>query len=175
VIRNNGAGTKKGLYAYWATNEVVETYSLGTMTTGTAEEYVYGLSFRNDTEFSVRKIAVRFDGMQFGFKNKEVQELVCEYLVTNELVSVVADGNWRVCDDLTYYTSKGNTSGLESGKDLPVATEISAEITDASIPNDWHFMLRWRRSAISNAAAMAIDNVSVTFTVQSRPLTIVVR
>ena len=64
---------------------------------------------------------------------------------------------------------------LESGKDLPVATEISAEITDASIPNDWHFMLRWRRSAISNAAAMAIDNVSVTFTVQSRPLTIVVR
>ena len=175
VIRNNGAGTKKGLYAYWATNEVVETYSLGTMTTGTAEEYVYGLSFRNDTAFSVRKIAVRFDGVQFGFKNKEVQELVCEYLVTNELVSIVADGDWRVCDDLIYFTSKDNTSGLESGKDLPVATEISAEITDASIPNDWHFMLRWRRSAISNAAAMAIDNVSVAFTVQSRPLTIVVR
>ena len=123
----------------------------------------------------MRKIAVRFDGVQFGFKNKEVQELVCEYLVTNELVSIVADGDWRVCDDLTYFTSKDNTSGLESGKDLPVATEISAEITDASIPNDWHFMLRWRRSAISNAAAMAIDNVSVTFTVQSRPLTIVVR
>jgi len=175
VIRNNGAGTQKGLYVYWATNKVAETYSLGTMTTGTADEYVYGLSFHNDTAFSVRKIAVRFDGMQFGFKNKEVQELVCEYLVTNELVSVSADGDWRVCDDLTYFTSKDNTSGLESGEDLPVATEISAEITDANIAKDGYFMLRWRRSATSNAAAMAIDNVSVAFTVQSRPLTIVVR
>ena len=175
VIRNNGAGTRKGLYAYWATNKVAETYSLGTMTTGTAEEYVYGLSFRNDTEFSVRKIVVHFDGMQFGFKNKEVQELICEYLVTNELVSVAVDGDWRVCDNLTYVTSKDNTSGLESGEDLPVATEISAEITDVSIAKDGYFMLRWRRSATSNAAAMAIDNVSVAFTVQSRPLTIVVR
>ena len=175
IIRNNGAGTQKGLYAYWATNKVVETYSLGTMTTGTAEEYVYGLSFRNDTAFSVRKIVARFDGMQFGFKNKEVQELVCEYLVTNELVSVAVDGDWRVCDGLTYVTSKDNTSGLESGKDLPVTTKISAEITDVSIAKDGYFMLRWRRSATSNAAAMAIDNVSVAFTVQSRPLTIVVR
>lgn len=175
VIRNHGAGTQKGLCAYWTTSKVADTYSLGTMTTGTAEEYVYGLSFRNDTAFSVRKIAVRFDGMQFGFKNKEMQELACEYLVTNELVSVVVDGDWRVCDDLTYITAKDNTSGLESGKDLPVATEISAEITDASIPNGSYFMLRWRRSATSNAAAMAIDDVSVAFTVQPRPLTIVVR
>ena len=175
IKRNNGANKNKGLYAYWATNEVAETYSLGTMTTGTAEEYVYGLSFRNDTAFSVRRIVARFDGMQFGFRNKEVQELACEYLVTNELVSVAVDGDWRVCDDLTYKTAKDDTSGLESGKDLPVATEISAEIMDANIPKDCYFVFRWRRSAISNAAAMAIDNVSVAFTVQSRPLTIVVR
>jgi hypothetical protein len=90
-------------------------------------------------------------------------------------VSVAVDGDWRVCDDLTYFTSKDNTSGLESGEDLPVATEISAEITDVSIAKDGYFMLRWRRSSTSNAAAMAIDNVSVAFTVQSRPLTIVVR
>ena len=175
INRNNGANTQKGLYAYWATNKVADTYSLGTLTTGEADDFVYGLSFRNDTAFSVRKVAVRFDGMQFGFKNKEVQQLVCEYLVTNELVSVVTDGRWQVCDDLTYSTEKDCTSGLESGEDLPVATEISAEISDASIPKDCYFMLRWRRSATSNAAAMAIDNVSVAFTVQSRPLTIVVR
>ena len=175
VIRNHGAGTQKGLYAYWATNKVAETYSLGVMTTGAAEEFVYGLSFRNDTPFSVKKVTARFDGMQFGFRNKEVQELVCEYLVTNELVSVVADGDWCICGDLTCFTAKNNTSGLESGNDLPVATEISAEIADASIPSDCYFMLRWRRSATSNAAAMAIDNVSVSFTVQPRPLVIVVR
>ena len=175
IKRNEGKGNTTSLYAYWATNKVVGTYSLGTMTGEKADEYVYGLSFLNDTAFSVRKVAVRFDGMQFGFKNKEVQELVCEYLVTNELVSVAVDGDWHVCDDLTYFTSKDNTSGLESGEDLPVATEIAAEITDANIAKDGYFMLRWRRSAISNAAAMAIDNVVVAFTVQSRPLTIVVR
>ncbi|MBQ3096708.1 MAG: hypothetical protein IJC66_01030, partial [Kiritimatiellae bacterium] len=175
VIRNHGAGTQKGLCVYWATNKVAETYSLGTMTTGTAEEYVYGLSFRNDTAFSVCKIAVMFDGMQFGFKNKETQELACEYLVTNELVSVAVDGDWRACDGLVYRTAKDNTSGLESGADLPVSTAIAAELSNVSVPRDSYFMLRWRRSAIANAAAMAIDNLSVTFTVQSRPLTIVVR
>ena len=175
VIRNNGAGTKKGLYAYWATNKVVETYALGTMTSGTADEFVYGLSFRNDTAFSVRNIAVGYDGMQFGFKNKEVQDLVCEYLVTNELVSVAAAGDWRAFHGLAYHTSKDTESGLTSGEDMPVKTAVSAELMDATVPQGGYFMLRWRRSAAANAAAIAIDNVSVAFSVRSRPLTIVVR
>ena len=175
VIRNNGAGTRKGLYAYWTTDKLVETYSLGTMTSGTAEEYVYGLSFRNDTAFSVHKVVVRFDGLQFGFRNMEVQNLACEYMVTNELVSVAADGDWHICDDLTYYTAENSSSGLESGKDIPVTTALSADITDVSIPNDCYFMLRWRRNVTSNAAAIAIDNVSVAFAVKSRPFYIVVR
>lgn len=145
------------------------------MTSGTAEEYVYGLSFRNDTAFSVLKVVVRFDGLQFGFRNMEVQNLACEYMVTNELVSVAADGDWHICDDLTYITAKDNTSGLESGKDIPVTTALSADITDVSIPNDCYFMLRWRRNVTSNAAAIAIDNVSVAFAVKSRPFYIVVR
>ena len=154
---------------------MVDSYSLGALTGKESDDFVYGLSFVNDTMFSVRKIAVRFDGMQFGFRNKDEQELVCECLVTNELVSVVADGDWRVCSELTYRTTKDNASGLESAVDMPDVTVVSAELMDVCVPKDCYFMLRWRRSAVSNAAAIAVDNVSVSFTVQSRPLTIVVR
>ena len=174
VNRNKGSGTVKGLYVYWVEN-MVDSYSLGALTGKESDDFVYGLSFVNDTMFSVRKIAVRFDGMQFGFRNKDEQELVCECLVTNELVSVVADGDWRVCSELTYRTTKDNASGLESAVDMPVVTAVSAELMDVCVPKDCYFMLRWRRSAVSNAAAIAVDNASVSFTVQSRPLTIVVR
>jgi hypothetical protein len=175
ITRNNGAKSQAGLYAYWATNKLVSTYSLGTMTGGEAEELVYGLAFKNDTAFSVRKVSVRYDGMQFGFKNSGAQVLICECLVTNELVSVVADGAWMECADISYSTSKDKESGLDSGNDLPVATPIGADIFGVDIPKDSYLLLRWRRSAISNAAAMAIDNLTVSFEVQSRPMTIVLR
>jgi hypothetical protein len=175
ITRNQGAKNTKGLYAYWATNELAETYSLGTMTTDDAEEFVYGIAFRNDTVFSARKVSVKYDGIQFGFKNSVQQTLVCECLVTNELVSVAADGAWMECADLSYSTSHDNESGLVSGKDLPVVTPLAADIVGLSVPKDHYFLIRWRRSAVSNGAAMAIDNLSVSFLVQSRPMTIVVR
>ena len=175
VTRNNGAWTQKGLYAYWATNKLASTYSLGVMTTGTAEDFVYGLAFRNDTAFAARKISIRYDGVQFGFRNDGVHELVCECLVTNELVSVADDGDWRQCDGLLFRTTKDRYSGLDSGKDLPAVTNLSAEVFGASVPEEWYFMLRWRRSAVPSAAAMAIDNIEVSFTVQPRPMTVVVR
>ena len=175
IKRNNGAATQKGMYAYWATNKVVDTYSLGTLTSGDAEEFIYGLAFRNDTAFTARRISVKYDGVQFGFKNKDVQELVCECLVTNELVSVVAEGDWHVCEDLTYRTLNDNSSGLVSGKDLPVATRVVAELPEINVLKDSYLLLRWRRSAVSSAAAIAIDNVTVSFVIQSRPMVIVVR
>ena len=173
--RNNGADTGKGLYAYWATNKVVDTYSLGTMTSGTADDFVYGLSFKNDMAFATRKISVRFEGVQFGFNNKEVQSLVCEYLVTNELVSVDSGGDWHSWEDLTYSTTRDFNSGLDSGRDLPVSTAISAELRNVDVPKNGYFMIRWKRSSATNSAAMAIDNVSVAFAVQPHPLTIVIR
>jgi hypothetical protein len=175
LIRNNGAGTQKGLYAYWSTNKLYETYSLGVMTSGTADRLIYGLSFLNDTEYSVQKINVAFDCMQFGFRNTSEQAVVCEYLVTNELVSVCAEGCWCVCDNLIYRTTKDNNSGLVNGIDLPVKTVISAELKNISVPVNSYFMLRWRRTAVSNAAAMSMDNIAVSFTIQSHPFRIVVR
>jgi hypothetical protein len=95
--------------------------------------------------------------------------------VTNELVSVDAEGDWHVCEDLTYWTLNDVDSGLESGKDLPVATQVAAELPEINVLKDSYLLLRWRRSAVSSAAAIAIDNVTVSFVVQSRPMVIVVR
>ena len=175
ITRNNGAGTQKGIYAYWATNKLTSTYSLGTMTSGTANDFTYGIAFKNDTAFEVRKIAIGYDGMQFGFKNTGTQELVFEYLVTNELVSVAADGLWTECTNLAYRTSKDKESGLSSGNDFPVTTVLSSDIFGATVPSDSYLMIRWRRSSTTYAAAMAIDNVAVGFTVPAKPMTIVVR
>ena len=175
ITRNNGKGTSKGLYAYWAANKLASTYSLGVLTSGTADEYVYGLAFRNDTAFGVCRITVGYDGVQFGFNNSEPHELLCECLVTNELVSVATEGNWLPYDELTFRTTKDKTSGLVSEEDPPVVTAISSDVSDMSVPRDSYFMIRWRRTAVVSAAAMAIDNVAVSFEIQPRPMTVVVR
>ena len=143
--------------------------------TGTAEELIYGLAFKNDTPFSARKISVNYDGVQFGFKNNAQQELLCECLVTNELVALSVEGDWRSCDELTFRTSRDSESGLKSGEDLPVVTAISSDVVGMIVPKDFYFMIRWRRTAVVSAAAMAIDNVVVSFEVQSRPMRVVVR
>lgn len=175
ITRNNGAKTSKGLYAYWATNKVTDTYALGVMTTGTAEEQVFGLAFLNDTDFPARKVSVKYDCVQFGFRNLQEQELVFEYLATNELVSAAASGNWMACEALAGKTVRDNVSGLVSGEDLPVAATVSAEIPGLRVPRDGYLVIRWRRAPVSNAAAMGVDDLEVAFEVQSRPLTIVIR
>ena len=170
ISRNKGAATKRGLYAYWSADQLVSTYSLGVLTTKDSGEYVFGLAFWNDTAFAVRKVAIAYDGVQFGFGNESAQELLCECLVTNELVSVAAEGDWRLCEELNFITPV-----FSSESEQPVATAISSEVHGISISKDDYFVLRWRRAATSSAVAMAIDNLSVSFAVQPRPMTIVVR
>ena len=170
ITRNTGAGTKRGLYAYWTENLSAPDYSLGALTTKDSGEYVFGLVFRNDTAFAARKVAIAYDGVLFGLKNESEQKLLCECLVTNELVSVAAENGWQPCEELDFYVS-----AVSAEIDLPAKTAISSEVPGASIPKDSYFVLRWRRCATSSAAAMAIDNLAVSFAVQPRPMTIVVR
>ncbi|MBO5941121.1 MAG: hypothetical protein J6R18_08010 [Kiritimatiellae bacterium] len=175
IKRNAGSGTAKGLYAFRGSNEDIETYSLGTLTSSKAERFVYGLCFKNNTSATQRKTVVKYDGVQFGFRNTVAQELVCEYIVTNELVSIASGGNWQRIDELLYSTPEDSSSGLKGGTDLPITTVLSAELSGIAIPQDAYFMVRWRREAGTNSAAIGIDNISVSFYGQARPLTIVVR
>ena len=175
IARNNGASKVSGLYAYWATNCLADTYALGAMTSGEAKDYVFGLAFFNDTDMPVRKVVVKYDGVQFGFRNPSVQELAFEYLVTDRLFPVSAQNGWTQCDALTYKTARDSSSGLVNGMDFHVTGTFEAELPELTIPKAAYLLVRWRRSAVTNAAAVGIDNVAIGFEVQARPMIIVVR
>ena len=175
LSRNFGTATASDFYAYWATNKVSDTYSLGTLTSGDRADLVYGVAFRNDTMGDVRQVRVRYDGLQFGFKNNVEQSLQCECLVTNEEVSVVASGDWRACDALRFTTPVVGGGGLESGKDLPVRRAYSADDLGVRVPRGGYLLIRWRRTKTTSAAAMAIDNVEMAFESAIQPTVMILR
>lgn len=175
LSRNMGAATVTGFYAYWATNKVVDSYALGTLTGSGKPAFVYGVAFCNDTPGDMRKVALRYDGVQFGFKNTGEQTLQCEWLVTNEEVSVVAPGDWHTCDALRFTTPVVGGGGLEGGKDLPVSSEYSVDDLGVKVPRGSRLLVRWRRTAATSAAAMAIDNIEVAFESAIQPTVVIFR
>jgi hypothetical protein len=63
---------------------------------------VFGTAFANDTEGMVRKVSVRYRGLQFGFRNDVEQKLEFDFLVTNELANVDCVGDWKSCPALAF-------------------------------------------------------------------------
>lgn len=175
LTRNFGAATASGLYVYCIQGQEGESYSLGTMTSSTAPDFLYGIVFRNDLGFEVSKVSIGFDALQYGFRNETAQQLHCEYAVSDELQTVVADCGWIGDAKLLYETAENASSGLVGGTDAPVKTVMSSSGIDVSIPPGGYFMLRWRRMSASRSAAIAIDNVTVGFVRESRGLSIVIR
>ena len=173
--RNQGAGTTSGYYAYWAADGDPATYAFGPLTKADAPDFLFGLAFENDTSAPARNVTVRCDAVQFGFRNRDEQSIACEFLVTNALVPVVALGAWRACPALTCRTSRDASSGLVGGRDPPVVTSLPDVALDVPVPPASFLLLRWRRTASANAAALAIDNVAVSFEVKRHPAAIVFR
>lgn len=163
ITRNHGAKTAMGLYAYWETNKVAATYALGTMTSSSAQEIVYGLAFRNDTPLRVETVTVRYDGVQFGFRNKDIQSLFYEYRTAEEQYSVLSEGPWTTDGELSFETLADADSNLASGADEPLRRTRSSGARNIKIPPGGCFVLRWRRPRASYSAALAIDNVEVVF------------
>ena len=172
--RNQGAGTTSGYYAYWAGGNP-STYSFGPLTKADAPDFVFGVAFENDTDAPARNVTVRYDARQFGFRNKDEQTMAFEFLVTNRLVSVSATGAWRACDALSCRTARTADDGLSGGQDPPVTTPLPDVALGEPVPPANFLLLRWRRSAVANAAALAIDNRAVSFEVKRHPAAIVFR
>lgn len=175
LSRNFGATMASDFYAYWATNKVSDTYSLGTLTSGDKADLVYGVAFHNDTSYDVRRIALRYDGVQFSFKNRSEQILLCECLVTNRLVSVATAGDWRPCTAAYFRTPViGGTEDAE-GREPPVSTPCSMDDLGVRVPRGNWALIRWRRTKTTSAAALAIDNVEVAFESAIQPTVVIFR
>lgn len=171
--RNPGTAAVKGLYAF-ATGDSPETYALGTLTAEEAEPFIYGVSFRNDTPTDIAGVSLSYDGVQVGFKNPSPQELFCEFRVTATPEPLTAGTDWRTSDALTFRTEQDASSGFAAGTDR-VTVPVGAADIDVRIPPGGYLHLRWRREAVANAAAMAVDDVTVMFEMDRAALTLIVR
>lgn len=164
IARNKGAVANGGLYAYWATNEVVSSYALGMNVGSSANECVCGVAFTNDLRTAFDGFSLAYGGRQFGFKNAEEQRIEVEWLVTNRLVSACAEGNWRREEALAFGTpAVGRGGELQSGTDLPLEMPVSGTLTRAVVRPGEVMLVRWRRMRAANAAALAIDDVRLSF------------
>jgi hypothetical protein len=175
LTRNYGAKTTAGLYAYRSTNELVATYALGTMTGGSAGEIVYGLVFRNETPYAVETLSIRYDGVQCGFRNETAQALFCEYRVAPLWEDLADAGDWCTPAALTFETPATAASGLVNGADFLVRPACGADGCEVALPPGGYLLLRWRRPPAVKGAALAIDNVVVSFGFKAKGLTLVVR
>jgi hypothetical protein len=173
--RNTGGATATGFYFYQATNGVPASGALGTMTGASAEDLVCGVSFRNDTDFPLASVSLQFDGVQFGFKNKAPQEVFCEYALSDGSVPLAEAAGWSRVEGAVFRTTKDVSSGLKSGKDLPVVTAVSAQEIAVDLPPGGCFHVRWRRPPAATGAAMAIDNVQLVLTPRQRAFALVIR
>jgi hypothetical protein len=176
LTRNHGAKIGAGLYAYWTTNKVRSSYALGTTTSAAAAEIVYGLVFRNDLPVPLCAFSLAFDGLQFGFRNTAPQTLFCEYCLLDRPRPLAdATVTWVALPDAAFVTRQDASSGLASGGDFPPVVRVSAADCRVEIPAGAYFHLRWRRPPQTNAAAMAIDNVSLVFEMKAQTLVLFVR
>lgn len=164
ITRNQGAVAYGGLYAYWATNEVVSSYALGMNVGSSANEFVCGVAFTNDLRTVFDGFSLAYEGRQFGFRNTEEQRIEVEWLVTNRLVSACAEGDWRREEALTFRTpAVGRGEELKSGADLPLGVSVSGTLERAVVRPGEVMFVRWRRVRATNAAALAIDDVRLSF------------
>lgn len=172
--RNHGKGTSTGLYAYWETDKSVESYSLGMLTGSGKPEFVYGLAFKNDTTHKIGQMSISYDAVQFGFKNLNEQQLIFEYRISDESAPLNSGDGWKEIEALNFTTSKDSSSGLEAEKDV-VTVPLSAEDVKLHLQPGAYCHIRWRRNAVSNAAAMAIDNVVIAFKEHRMPFQVIIR
>ena len=164
LTRNNGATRTGGFYAYWATNKVVSTYSLGMTASSTNHVAVFGVAFTNDTTRRFCQFELVYTGRQFGFRNSDAQEVFVEWLVTNKLVGVDTDGAWTKVDGLTFTTpAVGRDEELASGKDLPLEKHQAGTLDGLRLRQGDVLLLRWRRDRVTNSAALGIDDVNFSW------------
>ena len=176
LARNKGGKASVGLYAYWASNEVVRTYALGMNVGSEAKACMWGVVFANDTVRRLKEFSLGYTGRQFGFHNTAAQTVSVEWLVTNALVGVDVVGAWNEVPSLTFTTPAiGRGDELVSGVAPPVETRLAGALDGVRVEPGELLLIRWRRTHVTNAAALGVDDVQLTWTRAREPMLLLVR
>jgi len=162
-----GAGNKSGgLYAFRGTNKNVRShFSLAAVATS-GKTHRMGFAVANDTGFALTNFNISFTARQFTFTAKRTspQSMTFEYLVTNEVASVAAEGAWSPVDDLKFdAVASLEAGGPNSDLAFPcVATNMCHALSKVRLGKNDIFVLRWSVDGVASGDALGIDDVVLT-------------
>lgn len=169
INQNAGKGTASGLYAWHDTDEP-ESYALGSLASGN-RGFVFGLAFRNAQETALSPVSVAFTAKQLDFRSG-VKTIPFEYLVTNELVSVAAPGDWKAVEAAAFTTLEENPAG--AGSTTSWAETKTAVLPD-TVPVGGYLLIRWTDCEKASSCPFAVDDVSVSYESALRPTVLLFR
>lgn len=175
LTRNKGAKASDGLYAYWDGTHVA-SYGLGMNVGSAAHTYFCGLALTNDTPRRLRDFTLAYTGRQYGFKNTVPQALTVEWRVGDASDPLDAVGSWRTSEALTFTTpAVGRGAELVSGSSPPLEARVSGPLDALTLAPGAVLWLRWRRARVTNAAALAIDDIHLSWRRTRLPTILLVR
>ena len=176
LTRNKGAKNTVGLYAYWAADEQVPSYTLGMNVSSDAHTAVWGVAFTNDTARTLKEFSLAYTGRQFGFKNTVAQTVAVEWQVTKQSRGIGDDGEWHAVDALAFTTpAVGRGGELTGGVDAPLETRCAGALAGLRVAPGELLLLRWKRDRVTNSAALGIDDIELTWKRMQEPTMLVIR
>ena len=166
---NGGKIRTGGLYAL-AADIKDGTRALGGYSTKDAA-VCWGTAFTNDTDAVVRLANVSYLAQQWGFANTNEQRFVCSFMVTNRLDWIVnCQEGW-----VDFCEVGAKWFGEDEPHPVPVVTQVSyAPETLPRIEPGEVVMFRWMLQSPTSgySAMMAIDDLTVTFSRETKPFAI---
>ncbi len=178
LTRNQGAKNTVGLYAYWTADKSTDSYALGMNVGSDARTAVWGVAFTNDTALALKDFSLAYTGRQFGFKNTVAQAVAVEWRVVHELCGIGDDdgGGWHAVDALAFTTpAVGRGAELSSGVDTPLSERCAGALEGLRVAPGEVLLLRWKRTRVSNSAALGVDDVRLTWQTAKAPTLLVIR
>lgn len=164
----SGMGNKSGgFYSYHGTNKNdTASYSLAAVANG-SNHMKFGFAVTNDLERFLFGFTISFTARQWTFSKdrKAEQRLHFEYLVTNEFVSITAEGNWVEVEGLRFDATLHDNNSLEAaGVYADYATgsvwrNLAATLQDVVLQPREMLLIRWTPDPVSNGEALGVDDV----------------
>lgn len=164
-----GNPSSGGVYVCCDAQKTLASYGLGSLATKTTES-VYGLVFSNDCATALADFSLSFTARQRTFKAAP-KSLALEYLVTNEWVSVAAEGAWRPLDIPVTAPYTEATRGDRT----EYAQEIALDAVPAAVPPGSVLAIRWRDPAMTGGPLTNIDEVRFTAAFVPAPTLLLMR
>jgi hypothetical protein len=164
-----GNPSSGGVYVCCDAQKTTASFGLGSLATK-ATESVYGLVFSNDCATALADFSLSFTARQRTFKAAP-KSLALEYLVTNEWVSVAAEGAWRPLDIPVTAPYTEATRGDRT----EYAQEIALDAVPAAVPPGSVLAIRWRDPAMTGGPLTNIDEVRFTAAFVPTPTLLLMR